>query len=316
MNELAPGVAWTPTSFVNVYFIGEPGGPWALVDTGIPGFAPKIRAEAAARYGPDARPEAIFLTHGHFDHAHNALALANHWDVPVYAHRLELPYLTGHSDYPPPDPTVGGAIAMLSRVMPYGGRDLGGRLRVLAPDSENSGAPGGDTGTLPGSFGDWRWLHTPGHSPGHAVFYRASDRTLIAGDAIATMNMDSYLGLALKPREVSTAGAPFISDWDAYARSVVSLATLAPSTLGCGHGLPIAGPELADELERFTARFTPPRHGRYVAEPAHTDERGVDWLPPAPVDLFPYLMGAGAVGLALALTLYPKEPPRRRRWWQ
>ena len=120
MQEIAPGVAWTYTSFVNAYFIGEPGGPWALVDTGLPGFSATILAAAAGRYGPDARPEAIFLTHGHFDHAGNALALANHWNVPVYAHRLELPYLTGRSDYAPPDPTVGGAIAMFSRVLPYG----------------------------------------------------------------------------------------------------------------------------------------------------------------------------------------------------
>ncbi len=120
-----PGVAWTYTSFVNAYFIGEPGGPWALVDTGLPGFGAKIRAAAAARFGRDSRPQAIFLTHGHFDHAGNALALADHWDVPIYAHRLELPYLTGRSDYPPPDPTVGGAIAMLSRVLPHGARDLG-----------------------------------------------------------------------------------------------------------------------------------------------------------------------------------------------
>ena len=110
MKEIASGVAWTYTSFVNIYFIGEPGGPWALVDSGLPFFSPKVRAEAAARYGPDARPEAIFLTHGHFDHAGSALALAEYWDVPVYAHRLELPYLNGHSDYPPPDPTVGGGI--------------------------------------------------------------------------------------------------------------------------------------------------------------------------------------------------------------
>ncbi len=136
MQEIAPGVARTYTSFVNAYFIGEPGGPWALVDTGLPGFSATILAAAAERYGPEARPEAIFLTHGHFDHAGNALALANHWDVPIYAHRLELPYLTGRSDYAPPDPTVGGAIAMFSRVLPYGGRDLGQRLRVFTPDDE------------------------------------------------------------------------------------------------------------------------------------------------------------------------------------
>ena len=306
MQDIAPGVAWTYTSFVNAYFIGEPGGPWALVDTGLPGFGAKLRRDAADRYGHGARPEAIFLTHGHFDHAGNALALADHWDVPVFAHRLELPYLTDRSDYPPPDPTVGGAIAMLSRVMPHGPRDLGARLQALVPDTTESGAPGGDGGPLPG-FTGWRWLHTPGHAPGHVAFYRESDRTLLAGDAIATMNMDSYLGLALKPQELHAAGAPFISDWEAYGRSVETLAALDPAALGCGHGYPMNGPDLASDLHRFSTNLRPPPHGRYVAEPARADERGVDWLPPAPGDPFPFLVGVAGVGMVLALTLYPKK---------
>ena len=308
MKEIASGVAWTYTNFANVYFIGEPGGPWALVDTGLPFFAAKIRAAAMARYGPGARPEAIFLTHGHFDHAGNALALADLWDVPVYAHRLELPYLNGHSDYPPPDPTVGGGIAMLSRVLPSGGRDLGDRLRVFSPEAgqHDDGAPGGDHGPLPG-FADWRWVHTPGHAPGHVAFYRESDRTLLAGDALATMDMDSYLELLIKQQELAVAGSPFISDWEAYGRSVEKLAVLDPVALGCGHGIPMTGPEIAGDLQRFSANLMPPRHGRYVAEPARADERGVDWLPPAPSDPFPFLVGAAAVGLVLALTLSPKK---------
>ncbi len=77
MEIIAPGVACVPASFVNTYLIGEPGGPWALVDTGVPGFGWKIRAAAAERFGQDSRPAAIFLTHGHFDHSGNARALAD-----------------------------------------------------------------------------------------------------------------------------------------------------------------------------------------------------------------------------------------------
>ena len=313
MIEIAPGVAWIYTSFVNAYFIGEPGSPWALVDAGLPGFSATIRAAAAERYGSAARPEAIFLTHGHFDHAGNALVLAKHWDVPVYAHRLELPYLTGRSDYAPPDPTVGGAIAMFSRVLPHGGRDLGQQLRVLNPDNEESGAPGGDSGQLPGLKG-WRWLHTPGHCAGHVSFYRESDRVLLAGDALATVDMDSYIALtrasiipAHQPQAINVAGAPFISDWAAYGRSVQTLTALDPAVLACGHGAPMTGAEVAGELERFAANFRPPPHGRYVAEPVRADERGVDWLPPAPADAFPFLVGAVGIGLALALVFHPKK---------
>ena len=158
------------------------------------------------------------------------------------------------------------------------------------------------------------WLHTPGHCAGHAAFYRESDRTLLAGDALATVNMDSYLALtrasvapAHQTPTLNTAGAPFISDWAAYGRSVRTLSALDPAVLACGHGAPMNGAEVAGALERFAANFRPPPHGRYVAEPARADERGVDWLPPAPADPFPFLVGAAGIGLVLALALYPKK---------
>jgi glyoxylase-like metal-dependent hydrolase (beta-lactamase superfamily II) len=294
MEEIAPGVVRVPTAFVNAYLLGEPGGPWILADTGIPGFAGKIRAAAAERFGADTRPEAIVLTHGHFDHSGNALALADAWDVPIYAHPLELPYLNGRSDYPPPDPTIGGCIALLSRVMPYGAVDFGDRLHGLADGPEEGSMPG-----LPG----WRWVHTPGHTAGHVALFRAEDSTLIAGDAVATMDMDAYTGMLTKRRVLAPAGSPFISDWVEAAHSVEKLATLRPVTLAAGHGLPMKGSRLADELANFSQVFAPPAYGRYVAEPALTDERGVDWLPPRPPDSLPKIalaIGAALVGFAVA----------------
>src|SRR5438477_2584025 len=162
ITRIAPDVGWLPVSFVNVYFIGRPGGPWILVDAGLPGRANQILDAAEARFGAGARPEAIVLTHGHFDHAGSVLPLAVQWDVPVYAHRLELPYLTGRSDYPPPDPTVGGGLmaSVMARFFPRAGTDLGGRVRALPADGSVPGLPG------------WRWVHTPGHTPGHVSFFR------------------------------------------------------------------------------------------------------------------------------------------------
>ena len=83
---------------------------WVLVDTGLKWSAPKIKEMAAYLLEHESKPKAIILTHGHFDHVGSVAKLAEEWDVPVYAHHLEIPYLTGQSDYPPPDPTVGGGL--------------------------------------------------------------------------------------------------------------------------------------------------------------------------------------------------------------
>src|SRR3954470_22813214 len=99
ITRIAPDAALMPISFVNVFFMGRPGGAWVLVDTGLPGRAHQIVEAAEARFGGGARPEAIILTHGHFDHAGSALPLAEKWDVPIYAHRMEFPYLTGAATY-------------------------------------------------------------------------------------------------------------------------------------------------------------------------------------------------------------------------
>ena len=289
MREIAPGVGHLPITIGNVYFVGAPGESWFLVDTGTPGSAGKIQRAAEACYGRGARPEAILLTHGHSDHVGNAAALSDFWNVPLYAHWMELPYLTGRSPYPPTDPTVGGAMAMMSRAFPMSVVDLGTRVEVLPAD-----------GTIPGLPG-WEWLPTPGHSPGQVAFYRAEDRTLLAGDAFTTVNMNSLVGLVTQKPEIFLPPPPVTCDWGAACASVERLAALGPSVVGCGHGVPLSGPSLAGDLRRFAETFTPPAHGRYVSAPAMTDENGIVSLPPP--DLFPLQAAAvvGAVALVRAL---------------
>src|SRR5437879_7011794 len=114
ITRIAPDVGWLPVSFANVYFIGRPGGKWLLVDAGMPGRANEIMEAAEARFGAGSRPEAILLTHGHMDHAGSVLALAERWDVAIYAHRLEVPFLNEKSVYSPADHTVLAMIAILT----------------------------------------------------------------------------------------------------------------------------------------------------------------------------------------------------------
>jgi glyoxylase-like metal-dependent hydrolase (beta-lactamase superfamily II) len=96
--ELDPTLAYVRLAIVNVVLHGprQAGDRrWVLVDAGVAGSKETIERAAAARFGPGARPSAIVLTHGHFDHVGALEQLAAEWDAPVYAHPLEHGYLDG-----------------------------------------------------------------------------------------------------------------------------------------------------------------------------------------------------------------------------
>jgi len=285
MEEIARDLAVVPTALVNAYLVGD-AKSWVLVDSGTPGNASKIKEAAEARFGPGARPRAIVLTHGHFDHAGSAKDLADIWGVSIYAHRLEHPYLTGKSAYPPLDPTAPGFFSMLARFFPSRTMNVGERLAELPSNLSEVG------------LGDWEAINAPGHTPGHVSFFRRSDHTLLVGDAFTTVNMDNALDLISKRQEVNRPPTPGTSDWQQARKSVESLAALRPSVLAAGHGVPMSG--ALDQLIELARNFPFPEHGRYVKEGARADENGITYLPPAPVDRVPKVTIGVAAGVLLA----------------
>jgi glyoxylase-like metal-dependent hydrolase (beta-lactamase superfamily II) len=237
---------------------------WVLIDAGLPGTKGLIKSAAAERFGPDARPAAIIMAHGHFDHVGALEDLADDWDPPVYAHPLELPYLSGRAAYPPGDPSVGGGLmAALARLYPRGPVDVGARLQALLDD-----------GTLPGMPG-WRPIHTPGHSAGHVSFWRDVDRALIIGDALVTTAQESAYAVAVQRPEVHGPPMYYTVEWDKAATSVAQLAELEPETVITGHGVPMRGPEMRIALHRLARdfdRIAVPQDGRYLRTPARAED--------------------------------------------
>jgi glyoxylase-like metal-dependent hydrolase (beta-lactamase superfamily II) len=235
---------WT-NQIVNVCFYGIPGTEdWVLIDCGMPHSKERIMEAAEKRFGHAGKPKAIVLTHGHFDHVGSLEPLLEEWDVPVYAHELEIPYLNGERDYPKGDPTAdGGLVSELSPFYPHHGIDVAGSVQKLP-----------DNGDIPFMEG-WKWIHTPGHTPGHVSFFREKDRILIAGDAFVTVKQESLYRVIVQKKEISGPPRYFTMDWEAAQESVGKIAALNPKSSVTGHGEVIAGVELERSLNMLAERF-------------------------------------------------------------
>ena len=244
-QDVADGVRGLRIAFVNIFAVTHADGSWTLIDAGLPYTASLIRnwTEKVAHTPPNA----ILLTHGHFDHVSAARDLADEWNVPIFAHPLEYPFLTGLKKYPAPNMGAGGgAMSLLSPLYPRGPVDLGARLRELMISESN------DMAEMPG----WRVLHTPGHTAGHVSFFREQDHCLIVGDAFCTTKPESFFEAAIAQQpELHGPPAYFTWDWDAARESVRRLASLEPTIVAPGHGHPLRGAELPRELQKLAAHF-------------------------------------------------------------
>lgn len=256
--EIAPDIYCYTNQIVNVILVGHPdhAKDFVLIDTGMPESAETIVSAVEHRFGRDSKPKAIVLTHGHFDHVGALIDLVEKWQVPVYAHEAEIPYVTGQSSYPEPDGSVeGGLVAKMSPLFPNEPVDAGDHVKALPTD-----------GTVPG-MPEWRWVHTPGHAPGHISLFREKDRALIAGDAFVTVKQESLYKVITQEMEINGPPRYLTTDWEAAKNSVESLAALQPETAVTGHGVPVSGPELSRGLERLVRDFDKvaiPDYGRYV----------------------------------------------------
>jgi glyoxylase-like metal-dependent hydrolase (beta-lactamase superfamily II) len=272
-HEVAKDVAYQRLGIVNVVYLGRPGArdrEWVLVDTGVMGTTGMILKAVRDRFGL-ARPGAIIQTHGHFDHVGGLEELVEKWDVPIYAQEREHPYLDGSSSYPPPDPSVGGGLfSFFSRFYPRGPINVGYYLEALPQD-----------GTVPLLKG-WRWIHTPGHTPGHISLWRESDRMLLAGDAFITTTQESAYAVALQRTEMHGPPMYYTQDWKSAQASVERLAALEPEVAVTGHGRAMKGAGMRVALHMLARDFVTiavPKRGKYVDRPARV-ESGTAYVAP------------------------------------
>jgi glyoxylase-like metal-dependent hydrolase (beta-lactamase superfamily II) len=253
-TEIAPDVhllgPWGRTQ-TTAYLVRD-GASWFLVDAGWENDGPRIREAARLLLGPEQVPSAILLTHAHPDHEGSARELAQAWRCPVYAHPAEIPIASGDFEamVRHAGPLDRWLILPLMRALGRRRREailaagsLAGLIRPLQP-----------TGAIPG-FAGWRWIHTPGHTPGHVAYFRARDRVVISGDAVLTLAVNTWSGLVTGRQGLS--GPPWYTTWDraAATASIAAIARLEPAVLGGGHGRPMVGPGTAAAVQSFAARM-------------------------------------------------------------
>ena len=205
-----------------------------VVDTGMPGSAPKILA-ALAREGFEPNDVSLILiTHRHVDHTGSAAALKSATGAPVAVHALDAEWL-GRGDGGPRPPTGWGGRLFDLTGLP------GQRAEPCEPDLvldrdfalESYGVHSGVV------------LHTPGHTSG-SVSALFPNGDVFAGDLViggfAFLGGIARMGHARKP--------PFEDDPMMVRQSLVQLLDRGASRFYVGHG----GPLTAAAVREYIAR--------------------------------------------------------------
>jgi glyoxylase-like metal-dependent hydrolase (beta-lactamase superfamily II) len=184
-----------------------------LVDAGIPAMAKGIlNFIESLQAGPLRR---VVLTHGHSDHVGSINRIREVYpNIPVYVHGIELPYMEGALPYPRRKKAQVSLTAGIAQPL------------VQQTDEELA------------SVGGLKPYHTPGHSPGHVVYYHKQDRVMLAGDLFT-----SKKGQLRKPMAIFTA------DMEEAVRSSAIVAELCPDRLEVCHGQSVFQP--ADQYRQY-----------------------------------------------------------------
>lgn len=202
--------------FVNCWLVEEDDG-LTLVDTMLPRSGKRIVAAASKLGRPIVR---IVLTHAHGDHVGSLDALAAELpDAEVSISGRDARLMAGEKSLDPGEP-VDKLRGSYPKVATRPGRKLAAGDRV----------------------GSLEVVASPGHTPGHVSLLDTRDRTLICGDAYATLG-----GVATCAKVNPRFPLPALASWHrpTALESARALRALDPARLAPGHGKIVDNPGAA-----------------------------------------------------------------------
>jgi glyoxylase-like metal-dependent hydrolase (beta-lactamase superfamily II) len=182
-RQLLPGLWQVKINFVNAFLL-DTGDGLALIDTGIPGSAPKI-TEAVRSIGRElADIRLIIVTHCHSDHSGSLAEMKRLTGAPATMHPVDAAMVRDGKAIRPLRPAPGLINAVICRFL------LPGAPSEIEPAEIERHVEDGET--LPGGL---RAIHVPGHCAGQlALLCPEHAGVLIAADAAANV-----VGLAMSP---------------------------------------------------------------------------------------------------------------------
>src|SRR3954464_7373908 len=205
MKEVAPGVFQLkgfPPNAINVWLMGD-----VLVDAATKQSGKRIFSEL------EGRPiTAHALTHAHPDHQGASHEVCT---------KLGIPFWVGEHDVAAAE----GGIEAIKQLQPKAGINS-----VIAGFWGGPGHPVDRALREGDEVAGFTVIDVPGHSAGHVAYWRESDRVLIAGDVLNSMNLITTIPGLQEPPKM------FTPDPARNRESIKRIAALEPRVACFGHG--------------------------------------------------------------------------------
>lgn len=225
-RDVAPGVHRIEDSFTNWYLV-EDEGKATIVDACVPSSWESLH-RALPEIGLKLSDlKALILTHAHFDHIGFAERARTELGLPVWVHENDVPLSRQPHRYGRERSRL-RYLATKPKALPIVASFVRERAFWPTPISEVTRFSDGVL-DVPGKP---EVVATPGHTLGHVAFNLPGRDTVIAGDAVVTLN--PYTGGA-GPRIVAGAAT---ADSERALGSLAALAALDVGTVLMGHGDP------------------------------------------------------------------------------